>query len=185
MYLFYRGICSRLGTVMLTAQWVPTSVSGLEGNFWGEYKHDAVLLEGERGRGNRWKQRQVCVQSSTAAYVGLLRHHQVGAGNERKGLPKTLQWSREGFQALVESVQERRAEELLWCPDRKDRFLQWTGVLKVGYIKYRNLCFKIKRIFFHHTVIGCSAKIPECRNLIKLSRLIKHGSQFHFTCTSD
>ncbi|TDH10075.1 hypothetical protein EPR50_G00071100 [Perca flavescens] len=39
--------------------------------------------------------------------------------------------SHEDLQALLEPVQEGRAEELLRCPVREDRFLQRIGMLKM------------------------------------------------------
>lgn len=98
----------------------------------GDQRRAVLLLRGDGGGGERWKHSQVGVRSSRAAPVGLLRPQQLGtAGGQRQRPSASLQRSDEDLQALVEPVQEGRAEELLRCPPGEDRFLQWTGMLKM------------------------------------------------------
>lgn len=102
-----------------------------EAAFRGGDQHRALLLLGGDGGGGE-RGRQVGIWNSRGAPVGLLRPQQLGSGGQRKHPIASLQRAHEDLQAFVEPAQEGRAEELLRCPAREDRFLQRAGMLKVG-----------------------------------------------------
>lgn len=88
----------------------------------GEQRRTISFLWGDGGRGKRWKHIQVSVWFSRAP-MGLFRLRQFSSCSEGKRPRPSLQRPDEDLKALVEQIQEGRAEELLRSPAGEDRLL--------------------------------------------------------------